>query len=71
MRKKTAIVTGGAGFIGSHMTDFLIKKEYKVVVIDNLSGGKIENIKHHLKKKNFLFLKKDVCDVLVDLKKKT
>jgi UDP-glucose 4-epimerase len=70
MRKKTAIVTGGAGFIGSHMTDFLIKKEYKVVVIDNLSGGKIENIKHHFKKKNFLFLKKDVCDVLVDLKKK-
>jgi len=39
-----AIVTGGAGFIGSHMTDFLIKKGYKVAVIDNLRVGKKKNI---------------------------
>jgi UDP-glucose 4-epimerase len=39
-----AIVTGGAGFIGSHMTDFLIKKGYQVAVIDNLSVGKKKNV---------------------------
>ncbi|MDO8265270.1 MAG: NAD-dependent epimerase/dehydratase family protein, partial [Candidatus Parcubacteria bacterium] len=38
------LVTGGAGFIGSHLTDVLIEKGYQVVIIDNLSGGKKENI---------------------------
>ena len=40
-----AIVTGGAGFIGSHMTDFLIKKGYRVAVIDNLRVGKKKKCK--------------------------
>ncbi len=34
------LITGGAGFIGSHLTDYLIKRNYKVVIIDNLSTGK-------------------------------
>jgi len=34
------LITGGAGFIGSHIVDFLIKKNYEVVIIDNLSTGK-------------------------------
>lgn len=38
------LVTGGAGFIGSHIVDLLIDKEYKVVVVDNLSHGKLKNI---------------------------
>ena len=38
-KSKTAIVTGGAGFIGSHMVDLLIKNNFNVKVIDNLSGG--------------------------------
>jgi UDP-glucose 4-epimerase len=38
------IVTGGAGFIGSHLVDTLIKKNYEVIIIDNLSSGKLANI---------------------------
>ncbi len=40
MLNKYCIVTGGAGFIGSHMVDLLVQKKYKVIVIDNLSKGK-------------------------------
>ena len=60
LNKKKVIITGGAGFIGSHLTDLLLKKNFKVIVIDNLSGGIINNIKHNLKNKNFIFLKKDI-----------
>jgi UDP-glucose 4-epimerase len=42
------LVTGGAGFIGSHLVDRLIREGYEVKVIDNLSSGRIENIKHHI-----------------------
>ncbi len=45
--KKIAIVTGGGGFIGSHMVDFLLKKKFKVRVIDNFSGGHKKNLAHH------------------------
>ena len=44
MKNKIAVVTGGAGFIGSHMVDLLISKKYKVHVIDNLSGGHKKNL---------------------------
>mgnify|MGYP001572434023 FL=1 len=59
MKNKTkVIVTGGAGFIGSHLTDALIKKGYEVHVIDNLIGGKKENVNpeavfHELDIRNF------------------
>lgn len=39
------IITGGAGFIGSHLAEYLLKKKHKIIVIDNLSTGRIENIK--------------------------
>jgi len=42
------LVTGGAGFIGSHLVDRLVKEGYQVRVIDNLSSGRLENIKHHI-----------------------
>ena len=38
------LITGGAGFIGSHIVDFLLKKDYEVVIVDNLSTGKEEYI---------------------------
>ena len=51
---KKAIVTGGAGFIGSHMVDLLLKKNFKVVVIDNLSGGHKNNLINKRKNKNLI-----------------
>ena len=63
MKQKIAIVTGGAGFIGSHMVDLLLKKKIKVRVIDNLSGGRLQNIKKHFKKKNFSFEKKNIIEI--------
>ena len=53
-------VTGGAGFIGSHLVDRLLDKNYEVIVIDNLSTGKLQNMKHNLGKKNFRFVN---CDI--------
>ena len=47
--KKIAVVTGGAGFIGSHMVDLLVEQNFSVRIIDNLSGGRLQNIQHHLK----------------------
>lgn len=60
---KTSIVTGCAGFIGSHMVDYLIKKNHKVIGIDNCVSGKIVNIQKHLKNKNFIFYKKNIGEI--------
>ncbi len=43
-QKETVLVTGGAGFIGSHVVNYLIHDSYKVIVLDDLSGGFIENV---------------------------
>jgi hypothetical protein len=43
-QRKTAVVTGGAGFIGSHMVDLLVERGYRVRIIDNLVGGREANI---------------------------
>ena len=45
--KPLAVVTGGAGFIGSHMVDRLLDEGYRVHVIDNLVGGREANLAHH------------------------
>lgn len=45
--KPLAVVTGGAGFIGSHMVDVLLERGYRVNVIDNLVGGRLLNLEHH------------------------
>jgi UDP-glucuronate decarboxylase len=54
------LVTGGAGFLGSFIVDKLIDGKHSVVVIDDLSTGRIENISHHLENPNFTFFQHDV-----------
>ena len=56
-------VTGGAGFIGSHLIDALIIHGDQVVCYDNLASGKTENIKHHIGKTNFQFIQADLLDI--------
>ena len=46
-RSQIAVVTGGAGFIGGHMVDLLLDRGFTVRVIDNLAGGRLENLEHH------------------------
>src|ERR1700675_1301211 len=55
----TAVVTGGAGFLGSHLCDHLIAKDYRAVCVDNLDTGSLQNVEH-LRGDNFLFINQDV-----------
>ena len=59
---KTCLVTGGAGFIGSHAVDILISHGYEVTVYDNLSNGRLEFIDSHLNKPNFKFIEESIID---------
>ena len=56
------LVTGGAGFIGSHIVDRLMADGYEVRVLDNLSTGKLSNIRKHLGSRRFRFMKGDITD---------
>jgi dTDP-glucose 4,6-dehydratase len=62
--KKTAVVTGAAGFLGSHLSDRLIKEGYKVIGIDNLLTGNLRNIEHLSAEKDFQFIQKDVTQFI-------
>ena len=55
-----AVVTGGAGFIGSHLVDLLVTEGHQVTVIDNLSSGRTENISHHLEAGAVELVKQDI-----------
>ena len=63
---KTALVTGGAGFLGSHLCERLLKEGYRVVAVDNLYTGSRANMKSFAKDPNFTFVKADisVADIL-------
>ena len=58
--KPIAVVTGGAGFIGSHMVDLLVEKGFEVNIIDNLVGGDEKNISHHIKNRKIKIWKDDI-----------
>jgi dTDP-glucose 4,6-dehydratase len=60
-RMTTSVVTGGAGFLGSHLCDFLIEKGHRVICVDNLETGSLENIEH-LRDPGFTFVYQDVVD---------
>ena len=57
---KTVLITGGAGFIGSHLCDFLIDKGFRVICVDNFITGDEKNIKHLNGNKNFRLIDHDV-----------
>ncbi len=58
------LITGGAGFIGSHLVDYYLKQGDEVLVIDSLITGRRQNIKHHEGNKRLKFLKKDICETM-------
>ncbi|HVW28586.1 MAG TPA: UDP-glucuronic acid decarboxylase family protein [Polyangiaceae bacterium] len=62
MRRKRILVTGGAGFLGSHLCEKLVDAGNEVVCLDNLFTGSRENIDHLLDKHAFEFVRHDVCD---------
>lgn len=59
-----ALVTGGAGFLGSHLSDLLLEKGYAVTVMDNLITGTTDNIAHHHGNRNFRFIFYNVTEYL-------
>jgi UDP-glucose 4-epimerase len=59
---KNILITGVAGMIGSHLLDEALKEGYKIIGIDNLSFGKLENINHNLNHPNFKFYNVDIRD---------
>ena len=62
MKGKRVLVTGGAGFIGSHLTGELLKLGHQVTVVDNLSSGRLENIEQFKDDPAFRFVKHDVSE---------
>ena len=56
------VITGGAGFIGSHLTDLYLGRGDRVTVIDNLITGSYENVRHHEGRDDFAFIRRDVSD---------
>ena len=60
MKKKTILVTGGAGFIGSHLCERLLTDDHKVICLDNLFTGSLDNIEELKSKNNFEFVNHDI-----------
>ena len=60
MSKKVVLISGGAGFLGSHLCDWFIARGFKVIAADNLITGSLRNIAHLRSNKDFKFMKQDV-----------
>lgn len=64
--QRYAVVTGGAGFIGSHMVDLLLERGFRVRIVDDLSTGRRENLRDALGRPDCDLIQKDMCDLLRD-----
>ena len=62
--KRTAVVTGGAGFLGSHLSDRLLTEGYRVIAVDNLITGCPGNIAHLAGNEDFRFIRQDVSEFM-------
>ena len=62
--KPVSVVTGGAGFLGSHLTDRLLKEGHRVIAVDNLITGNVANIEHLAGNKDYKFINHDVTDFI-------
>ena len=58
--KKTAVITGGAGFIGSHLCKFLLDRDFRVICVDSMLTGSSMNIGDLTGNKDFIFIRHDV-----------
>ncbi len=58
--KPLAVVTGGVGFVGSHLVDLLVERGYRVSIVDDLSGGHQKNIQHHTSNADVDFVNQDI-----------
>lgn len=58
------LITGGAGFLGSHVSEALIYQGHQVICMDNLCTGSVRNIRHLLEDDAFTFIKYDVCNYI-------
>jgi dTDP-glucose 4,6-dehydratase len=63
-RQSTSVVTGAAGFLGSHLTDLLLARGHRVIGIDNFVTGSVDNIAHLGGNRNFKFIEQDVTEFL-------
>jgi dTDP-glucose 4,6-dehydratase len=62
--KKRVLITGGAGFLGSHLCERYLHEGYQVICMDNLSTGQVENVQHLIGNDDFLFIKHDVTNYI-------
>ncbi len=60
----TSVITGGAGFLGSHLSDYLLARGHRVIALDNLITGNVANIEHLAGNDQFTFIKHDVTEYI-------
>ena len=63
-KQLVSVVTGGAGFLGSHLVDYLLARNHRVIAIDNFVTGTVDNIAHLAGNKDFKFIEQDVTEFL-------
>ena len=67
-KSKSILITGGAGFLGSHLSKKLLEKNSKVICVDNLYSSDISNISELLENPKFIFYEQDICKLNINEK---